>query len=449
MNYGEMFLSAVLERNDVGAFKRYGLEERHFLTEEERRAYRFIVDYAEQNGGNAPDFRTVVAEVDGFSYCPNVSDSFEYLAQQIKNYAAKIAVVDFLQREAPEVFQEKGGLEFLDWLIERADDLKRSHEFRQKVGVSVKKDTSRYLEEYRTRKQGKSFKVWKSHFPTLNEEIGGYLSGNMYTWYGRSGRGKSIFAITEIVASAFQGATCLIWSLEMSEFETLTRLYVAVSSFLELFEHEVDGNRYKGGFPARELLLGRLTESYEKGLESFLSYINEYFSGEIIVRAADHEDFYRRDCAQLEQDILQTKADVVLVDPIYYMDFERNTSKTKGGDIANTSKRLKRIAGITKTVVHVITQADEVKDEMNANGVRELRPPRRDEIKKTKQVLEDATNTFGIDSCDGRGLIVIRKGRFGGEDIPLDTLFLPNFGIVREITPEECAEHFDCEDFVF
>lgn len=130
-----------------------------------------------------------------------------------------------------------------------------------------------------------------------------------------------------------------------------------------------------------------------------------------------------------------------MVDPFYYLDYERNTSKTAGGDAAATSKKIRHIAGYTKAVIHVITQADEVKDAENEDGDRELRPAKRAEIKKTKTVLEDAVNTFGIDSVDGLAAIELGKGRNGGEGTLVDVIYLPNYGVVKEAQID--ASQFD------
>jgi replicative DNA helicase len=121
------------------------------------------------------------------------------------------------------------------------------------------------------------------------------------------------------------------------------------------------------------------------------------------------------------------------------MDYEANTSKVAGGDVANTSKRIRRLAGLTGAVIHVITQADEVKDDRDDEGNRELRAPKRAEIKKTKAVLEDASCVLGIDTLDGAGIIELGKGRNGGEGTQIEVLYLPNFGIVKEINTGESA----------
>lgn len=433
MNYGDMLLSKVIDSNDVQAFSRFAVGEQDFATGGEKTTYNFIVDYASKNRGNAPDYRTVVANCKDFVYMPNVDDTYEFLAHQLKSHSIKVGVLNLVNEELPTTFKGKDGHSLAEWLLERLQTIKEQANFRTKVGTDLKAETGKFLAEYKKRKAGDSFKVWKSKFNSINKNIGGYFSGNVYTWYGRSGRGKSVFTMEEAIESAMQGAKVLIWAMEMSEFEWLARAYSSLSARQGVFTATIDGVDYEAGFENKALLMGKLTEEFETKFEQFLASLNDLLAGEIIIRAVDHEDFYLRGAKQLEADIIQTKADVVVVDPIYYMDYEQNTSKTAGGDVANTSKKLRHIAGHTKAVIHVITQAEEVKDDTDEDGNRELRPPKRAEIKKTKAVLEDATNTFGIDTVDGRGIIEIGKGRNGGEGVQVEILYLPSYGLVKEM----------------
>jgi replicative DNA helicase len=226
----------------------------------------------------------------------------------------------------------------------------------------------------------------------------------------------------------------------------MARAYSSISARAGIVNANIEGVNYEAGFENRALLTGGLSDEFEAGFEVFLLQLaeGEHLPGNITVRAADDVDFFNRGVKQLEADILATKADVVVVDPIYLMDYEANTSKVAGGDVANTSKRIRRLAGLTGSVIHVITQADEVKDDRDDEGNRELRAPKRAEIKKTKAVLEDAANVFGIDTLDGAGIIEIGKGRNGGEGTQVEVLYLPNYGIVREVaTGEAVASQFD------
>ncbi|NMF00048.1 AAA family ATPase [Aneurinibacillus aneurinilyticus] len=444
--YGEMILSRVVDEGTVEPLVKYGITADDMPTQAEKDALAFIVKYAEHNGGKAPSYAELAQNTE-VTYIPQVSDSYDYLVRQLKANAARLQALKMLQEEAPKKFSELDGNAFLDWLTDESIRIKMGTQVRKNVGVSVVNDTNRFLEEYERRKAGESFRIWKSKFPTINREIGGYFSGNMYTWYGRSGRGKSVFTLEEAIESAFQSATVLIWAMEMSEFEIYARAYSSISARSDVgITATIDGVDYAAGFENRALLTAQLDEAYMGGFKAFLAKINEIVPGNIIVRAADHEDFEDRSVRALEADILATKADVVVVDPFYYLDYDANTSRTAGGDAAATSKKLRKLAGRTKTVIHVITQADEVRDDKGEDGERELRPPSRAEIKKTKAVLEDAAAVFGIDTVarDGLGVIYAGKGRAGGEDATAEILYLPSYGIVREMeTGEAAAAQFE------
>lgn len=448
MHQAQLFLSKVIDDNNVAALTQHGITERD-LPEGDRQTFRFIRNYYQQNG-SAPSYATVTAECPTFNYTPQVGDNYDYLAREIKKHSATQQFADLVNGQLGEKFDSLGQKDIFslfDWLQTEVESIKMRTSVRDKIGTDVKADGQSFLDEYRKRKAGDSFKLWKSKFPRINEQIGGYLSGNMYTWYGRSGRGKSVFTMEEAIEAAMQGATVLVWAMEMSRFEWMARAYSAISGRAGIASDTINGVDYEVGFENKALLTGKLTEEFEAGFEVFLMRMaeGEYLPGNLILRAADDDDFYKRDVRQLEADILATKADVVLVDPIYLMDYEANTSKTSGGDVANTSKRIRRLAGQTGAVIHIITQAEEVRDDTDEDGKRELRPPKRAEIKKTKAVLEDATNTFGIDTLDGAGIIEIGKARnSSSEGVQIEVLYLPNYGIVREMpSGADASSHFE------
>jgi replicative DNA helicase len=434
--FGEFILSKVIEQNDVTALTKHAITEEDFVTQGEKDVYRFIMDYANSNRNHCPDYRTVTAEFDNFNFRPDIQDSYEFLASQLKSYATQIRVQNFMQTKAMPKFEELNGLDFIDFMTEELSYIKQRADYRTKIGTDMALDADSYLAEYENRKAGKSFKAWKSAFPSMPE----YLSSNMYTWYARSGRGKSVFTMVEALESAMQGATVLIWAMEMSKFEWLSRAYAYVSAKAKLTTSIQNGEEVLSGFDANALMRGQLDEPNKAMFKDFLRNINTIIKGKLIIRAVDDMDFHQRGCKQLEGDILQTKADVVVIDPIYYMTFEANTSKVAGGDVANTSKRLRQIAGAYQVVMHVITQAEEVKDDKDEDGNRELRVPVRAEIKKTKAVLEDASMTIGLDTCDGQFRIELGKGRQGGEGDVIEGIYLPAVGLVCEPQLNEFAK---------
>lgn len=442
MNYGQMLLSKVIDNNDVNALKRFGIDADHFETAGERETYRFIVDYAERNRGQAPDFRTVVAECQAFDYQPNVEDSYEFLARQIKDHAAKRMFNDLVASNDLDANFQKDFESFAKWLTESLESIKIRTSVRNKIGTDLKTVGEQFLAEYERRKAGDSFRVWKSKFSV----IGNYTSGNMYVVYGKSGRGKSVTSLEDAVEMALQGANVLIWSMEMSWFEVWVRLFVSMSGRKGLTTAEFNGMDLAAGFNADELRKGQLSPEFETAFRFFVDTVNDEIPGNIIVRAVDDDEFVGRSIRDLEADILATKADVVIIDPFYYLDYERNSSKTAGGDAAETSKKMRRLTGRLGVVTLAITQADEKQENKDDDGNRELKLPEREDVKKTKQLLEDAYMLIAVDTDykQGRGLIGINKGRDGGEGTSTEIIYIPQVGVVRELdAAEELAKHFD------
>jgi replicative DNA helicase len=377
---------------------------------------------------------------------PGITDSYEYMARKLKDGAAKRELAKVLN--SPELavnFRDMPVDKFTEWLQSAYESVTMKLRTNVRVGTDLKADTDRFLDEYRARKAGESFRIWRSKFNGINTATGGYQSANMFTWYGRSGRGKSVIVAEEAFEAAFQGATVLVWALEMAWYDWLARAYTSISARFGTFKATINGVAHDNvGFSNSALRTGQLTEEYEAEFTSFLARLNEAIPGRIIVRGVSDPDFNDRSLRGLEADIIATEADVIVVDPFYYLDYEANTSRKTGGDAEATSKKLRQLAGKHDVVIHAITQADEDSSEKDDDGNRELRVPKRAEIKKTKQLLEDAAATFGIDTLnnEGRGAIELGKGRNGGEDERIEIVYLPNYGIVREMAGEVRAEQF-------
>lgn len=417
---------------DAAAIKRFGLREHHFLTEAEKRAFRFIEKYAKENRGATPDYLTVVQE-SSLNYEPT-TDTYEFLVNDVKERSLEQRTFDTLQNEVAEKFGKVSPFEFLDFLTNTAETLRKEHTSRAEVGTDAVRGTEKFIQEYEDRKAGKSFKVWSSFLPSISEAIGGY-SSNLYTWFGRSGRGKSVVTLKECIHAATQGANVLIWSMEMTTYDVLARAYSMLSADKGVFNAKLNGMDLEAGYSNKSLLMADLTDEFEEGFREFLKDLPNQLEGTLTIRGVDDEDFDKRGLRELEEDIIATKADVVLLDPFYYLDYERNIDGTNGGAAAQTSKKLRHMAGRLDCVIHAITQADETQEENDRAGVRHLRAPRRAEVKKTKALLEDAALVIGVDSLadEGEGIVSLSKGRNGGEGTSIEIVYLPNFGIVKEL----------------
>lgn len=454
MDYAKLLLNKIIEDGTTTPLTRHNITLSDMHSDVDKAAYKFIVEYAEANAGKAPSYLAITAEVEGFEYLPEVSDSYAWLTTKIKEHSAQQLVVDWFRKgEFERKLNELGGERFInEWLPTQVSAIQTQTNVRQSVGTDIKTDVDKVKAEYERRKFGESFKIWKSKYSAIGE----YVSSNLYTVFGKSGRGKSIMSLEDAIYAASQGANVLIWAMEMGWYEVLVRIYTSISGEEGMtqgdFSEQVrDGMQLPDvnmdvGFNSRDVRLGQLSEEFETEFMFFIDTMNARLKGNITVRAVDDEDFGDRTLRALSADIKTTNADYVVIDPFYYLHYEKNTSKTTGGDAANTSMQLRALAGRTQTVIVAITQADETTQEQDEDGARELELPERKDVKKTKALLEDAYLLIGVDSdyLQGRALVGVFKGRDGGEGNTTEVLYMPQYGVVKELeTGEAAASEFD------
>lgn len=442
-NYGTLLFNKIIEQDDVAALKRHGLDKTHFVSDTDRKTFDFIEDYAAKNGGHAPSLEVVMTEIDSFIATRGVEDSYEYLTRKILNETAAHEFAP-LYDQIPELFSDgqKDMSELLDNLTDKLQSIKIRTSVRDKVGHSLKLDTKETLAEYDKRKNGETSNRWSSGF----DVIGDLVSGNMYVVMAESGRGKSATMQRVCVTLAKQGATVLDWSMEMTTYERLVRYYSYLSADDELNTYLLSqGRKVIGGFDTRKLREGTLSPEQEAQFTAYVTDLINALPGDIIIRGVDDGDFDKRDLRALEADILASKADVVLVDPFYYLDYEKNTSKTAGGDAAETSKKLRRMTGRLKVVTIAITQAEET-ETVRGDEERELSLPKRADVKKTKALLEDANMLIAVDTNYHQeiGIIGINKGRDGGEGTAEEIMYIPQYGIIKPLN-----EGIDVNQFGF
>ncbi|MFA2603649.1 DNA helicase [Bacillus cereus] len=434
---GEILLSKIIEEGSALGLKKHNVKRSDFQTEVEQQTYDFITTYEAQYG-EAPSFTATIQAVPEFNPYMNVTDSLEYLAKKLKEKKLHAEAEQYLTQEALPNWGKVASAEWIEDTFKKLKEIKEENTYGEKVGHDIAADYDDFLQEYEDRKAGKSNRAYKSCFKAMNDAIGSYITGNMYTWYARSGRGKSYVTTKEGIEMAqYQGATLLVWAMEMSKFEWLARAYSIISANEKLLNQKVNGAEYLAGFESNELINGKLDEEHEERFKLFLATLNEVITGRIIIRGKTDRDFTDRTVDALESDILKTNADVVIVDPFYLLDYETNRDRTTGGAATSTSQKLNRVAGSTDTVIFAITQADEIKNDKDDDGERILQVPERSEVKKTTALLEDAFLLIGLDTCDGRFQVSLNKGRQGGEGVTFEGVFLPQVGYVREPQIEE------------
>lgn len=439
---GEMILSKILEDGSLHEAVKFGLEREDFQLPPEVKAYDFIVKY-HNDFDKVPDWRTVMASIPEFNFREDVQDSMEYLVSTAKKKRKSKEVEAFMNAHIDK-WGNSNVDTWMDELTSQMENIRQRTSQSVKVGTSIKDDFQEFLDELEKRESGESNQHWESSFDTINREIGGYYSGNCYTWFAESGRGKSVVTSVEGCHMAqFQGAKVLVWALEMKKYEWLARAYSFISANASLQKQNIGGVEYLAGFKSNDLIKGNMEDSQRGEFVEFIKNMGEYISGDIIVRGKSDRDFHSRTIKDLERDIINTGADIVIVDPFYLLDYERNSNNTTGGAATATSQALNRIAGSTNTVIFAITQSDSQK--ISRDEERELAVPTRSEVKKTSALLEDAFNLFAFDSCDGRFQLSILKGRQGGEGTTFEGTYLPSIGYVKEPQKEEMVKQFGAQ----
>src|SRR5690625_1474168 len=177
MQHAKLFLNKIIEENDVSALDRHGITESDMHSDIDRNTYDFIRDYAQQNGGKAPSYAVVADQVEGFEYIPEVSDSYTYLARQIKDFSAQREVVRWFETgEFERKLNELGGKEFVEkWLPSALESVRIRTDVRESVGKTLEEIKESVKDEYLKREIGASFTRWKTPFSLLDKEISGLL----------------------------------------------------------------------------------------------------------------------------------------------------------------------------------------------------------------------------------------------------------------------------------
>ncbi|MCZ0827082.1 AAA family ATPase [Brevibacillus laterosporus] len=370
---------------------------------------------------------------------PEVGDSFEYMAKKIKNDAGKVRLHSFLTgRDVSDKFSELPTEEFAAWLVERVEEVQVSVQTKKSIGRSLGELSIEMRDEYNKRKEGKSFRLWKTPFNALNEAIGGLFTGDIYGVMAESGRGKSYLIIVLIDELLRQGATVLVKSFELKAFLWVSRLLSVATARDEAFVDERTNQSV--GLPNKEILAGKLEGDVESYFFDILTRLNEYYPGKLVLQAKGDRDL-TRSLTELERELkLRPDIDVVVVDPFYGISdvYGSNANKTTGGAAEQAARKFERIVGENDVVGIYAVQAT-VEKKTREEGDREIKLPTRDQVKTTKALLDIATNLFSFDSADGNAQLGIEKGRNGAEDLTVDLIALMDFGVLRELPSGEAA----------
>ncbi|MBJ6364211.1 DnaB-like helicase C-terminal domain-containing protein [Paenibacillus sp. GCM10012307] len=441
-SYGQQFLSKVIDSGDLSAFTRFGITREYFVTAAEKSAVDYVFSYADTNGGRTPSYATFAAENPDVMYIPDVTDEFTFLAREIKDSYGKRQFAELVNKEVAGMYETMRSDELISALQERLEAIKIGTSVRESIGKTLAELKDEFRAEYDKRKSGKSFRLWKTPFRALNEQIGGLYSGDVYGIMAESGRGKTYLSEVIVDELLRQGAKVLVKSYEVKGYPWLSRLISIITAREGALTSEELA--VKIGLPNKAVLSGKLDGDIEAYFFDILAALDTYYPGKLYLQAKSDAGLTRT-LDDLDRELQAEDVDAVVIDAFYNLDdvYGRNANKTAGGAAEQAARRLERIIGERDVVGIYTIQARTEKSDESDEGERELRLPGRERIKTTGALLDITTNLFAFDSVNGNGKLGVEKGRNGGEGFTIDLIALMDYGVLRELPDaEEAAGQF-------
>jgi len=418
-------LNWVIQNKDFYILPNNGIDESFFIDYKD--TYCFIRDFV-KNEGYTPSLETVISQSkDNFSYV-NVTESIDYLIRALKSQVAKAEVAELLQKEAPKFYDEMHGIEFIKWLQYKLDKLVDRYDINSK-GVDFKTNAELRLQAYYQRANNTSRKIWHTDLQNLNDLVGGFISGTYITVIAETGQGKSWISRRILPIPAWiNGANVLDYCLEMTNDQIQPRLDCMLGAILN------EKNGLNTRFSCRGLMFGNLPPDELFAYKNYLEHFNDYFprAGKYVIKTMD--DVKELTLDRLEADIEENNADIVLIDPFYYMGFLRNIDNKTGGAAERTSRELRKLFNRMQVIGIVVSQATVQKKGKDI----EVQAPTLEQTKTTKALIEDAGLVFSFAAKRNYNLgkLSVLKNRDGNSgDIELVVDF--DYGIIREHTGEE------------
>jgi replicative DNA helicase len=268
----------------------------------------------------------------------------------------------------------------------------------------------------------------------LDHHWGGLQGETAYLYLGRPGDAKSFSVAQLAVECAWHGYRAVVFSPEMSEHQHYARFHTLLSA-----KKEVQGALgLKEAFRNRALKDGRGFNM--KQYRRFLQWIDTELLGEIILFTQK----YRREkmtVGYIRSQAQSTGADLVIIDPVYKLKPPRYRG-TRWEELGEITDSLIDMAHELNIPVVLSNQANRAyvggKDEApgaNSSFGSDTPVQEADAVIGVRHFSDDRILKF---NCS--------KNRYG-ERFRFTAKFLPNFGILEDVTPinDEYARGFDPE----
>lgn len=415
-----LLLNALISTRDYNALIRHGLNNGYNFNEQ-RPAFEFIKDHIDKYG-EVPSLESVVAACDDFEPM-EVTESIDTLCLKLAEQNLKLDQKETLKKLAMS-FGTLDAYEIQDELKKQMEKLERKANAHSRNGSNwTTNGTDREAEYRRRQSQDFSIKV-PFFFDEFTEATGGAERGDVCAIMASTSMGKSWLGLKQGLVAHKAGFKVLVLSGEMSRPENEFRL-----------------DTLNAGWSNTGLWTGQLDNESQ-----YIDYLKGFRKGtgaaDLIIKTA--QDWPKGlTLEQIQYDVEQTHADVVVIDQFSLLRFKSGSKEDK----TTFSRQLKQLAAKLGVVIFLLYQTNgnylkKVKED--DEGLTELVLPTLDDYSESIAVIQDSSFVFGWCSVTwkdeqtgrrrGKGVANILKARYGGAGTECDVEFCPNDGVIRPRT---------------
>lgn len=267
---------------------------------------------------------------------------------------------------------------------------------------SIEEALDEFLEESEEiRETGGKLHSIHSSYPTIDYYTGGWGATQLITVGARTGVGKSVFAINNLVAALQQDKTVLFFSLEMSRREVLSRVIASMATIpIQTIEKALP-------------LTQEEQERYDKAIEALRgSKLKLDTNPEVTV------DYIKRQSIKQAQS--EDGLDMIIIDYLQLIDIGNRRNRSRQEGVAEVSRNMKILAKELNVPVMVLAQLNREKRE------DEDPTPRISDIRDSGAIANDSNIIILIDrrmdedeneAVDPKATFIIGKNRQGQSDV--------------------------------
>jgi hypothetical protein len=428
MSVEAQVITALCEEGSVKRAFQAGITEEDFTMHDEE--FEWLVNRAEKRRPiNARVFKQAFPE---FEYIPT-REKLTDLLDELKSEGAYLAVSAGIEEALVDLTQENA--------IEKASELReilgqaiRSHSPNSEL--MLKGNWQDHLAEVKRLsilREGGEIAGIPTGLPHLDLHWGGLQGQASYVFLGRPGDAKSFGLAKLTVEGAWAGYRMGFFSPEMTELQHRARFNTLLSAKKEVQE----ALGITQAFRNRPLREGRGFNL--KTYKRFLQWIEDNLKGEIALFTQK----YRREkmnVSYIESRIEELGLDAIIVDPIYKLKPPRRRG-SRWEELSEITDALIDLAHAFNIPVIISNQAN------RALVGRRGEAPDKDSSFASDAPVQEADTVIGVKHFSEERQMAFRcsKNRHG-EPFNFKAHFVPNIGILEDITPIQADAYYNGYD---